>query len=261
MKKKISFGRRAIRLVDQLINTALFVVLVVMLVYGGYSLWDSKQVFASADPRQYSEFKPGGEEEGEDSLSFSELQRLNPDVFGWLTVYGTHIDYPIVQGEDNMEYVSTDAKGEYCMSGAIFLDYRAQKDFTDFNNIFYGHHMAENAMFGDIGRFIEEDYFLQRLYGNLYFDGENHGIEFFAFLEADAYDKEVFASPIANEKQQQAFLENLLEKAMYTREIGVTTEDRLVLLSTCASSATNGRHLLVGRVVEQTFLIPEMFFE
>lgn len=259
-KKKLSFGRRVIRLLDNLISSAMVLVFMIMLGFGGYSLWDSSQVFAAADASQYTAFKPSIDNSEEESLSFVELQRLNPEVFGWLNVYGTHIDYPIVQGEDNVKYVSTNAQGGYSMSGAIFLDYKTKKDFTDFNSIFYGHHMAESAMFGDIGKFVEKEYFEQRLYGNLYFDGKNHGIEFFAFIEADSYDRNVFSPPIENKKQQQQYLDNLLEKALYSRvlEDEITIDDRLVLLSTCTTSTT-GRHLLVGRVVEQIFPIPVLF--
>ncbi|MCG4817374.1 class B sortase, partial [Collinsella aerofaciens] len=77
----------------------------------------------------------------EGGLSFEQLKELNPEVFGWLTVYGTNIDYPVTQGKDNWKYVNTNALGEYSLSGAIFLDYTNRKDFQDFNSILYGHHM------------------------------------------------------------------------------------------------------------------------
>ncbi|NLB91293.1 MAG: class B sortase [Clostridiales bacterium] len=256
-KRKLGFGRRLVRLVDDTINFVLFMGLLVMLGFGSYALWDSKQVFAQANVSNYQEFKPT---QGEESLSYLELKALNPDVFGWLTVYGTNIDYPMVQGEDNMYYVSYDVKKNYCISGSIFLDYMNQRDFSDFNSVFYGHHMAEAAMFGDIGLFTDEDYFDERPYGNLYYDGKNHGIEFFAFLETDAYNQEVFATPVEGEKKQQEYIDNLWEIAMYKRdEIEVTIEDRLVLLSTCTSTSTNGRHLLVGKVIDEPFEVPDAF--
>ena len=46
----------------------------------------------------------------EDDAGLNELLAINPDVRGWLTIDGTHVDYPIVQGEDDMEYVN---KGVY----------------------------------------------------------------------------------------------------------------------------------------------------
>ncbi|MGX7306277.1 class B sortase [Enterococcus durans] len=44
------------------------------------------------------------------------------------------------------------------MSGSIFMDYRNKKDFSDFNSIIYGHHMAESAMFGDLDKFKDQKF-------------------------------------------------------------------------------------------------------
>jgi sortase B len=46
----------------------------------------------------------------------------------------------------------------------------------------------------------------------------------------------------------------LLDRAEHTRDIGVTTDDRIVLLSTCtAGPETNGRDILVGRITDEVF--------
>ena len=44
-------------------------------------------------------YKPAGKTD--ESPSLQELQKINPDVCAWLTVDGTKIDYPVVQGETN----------------------------------------------------------------------------------------------------------------------------------------------------------------
>ena len=86
-------------------------------------------------------------------ISFEELQKINPEVFGWLNIPDTHIDYPLVQAEGNSKYVNTDVKGNFSLSGSIFLDCRNHKDFSDCNHIIYGHHMQKDAMFGELERF------------------------------------------------------------------------------------------------------------
>jgi len=89
-------------------------------------------------------------------------------------------------------------------------------------------------------------------YGSLYFDGKDHGIEFFAFIRTDSYDSVIFA-PNVEEGQREKYLEGLFAKAVHVREAGVSRDDRLVLLSTCSSSATNGRDILVGRVTDVVY--------
>ena len=148
-----------------------------------------------------------------------------------------------------MKYVNTNAEGKYSLSGAIFLDYANSKDFSDFNSILYGHHMAKRTMFGELGEFSSKEKFDAHRYGNIYFDGNDHGIEFFAYLHTDAYDSGVFAANVGDE-HRQAYLDGLLEKSIHVRNIGVTVEDRIVLLSTCSIDSTNGRDILVGRLMD-----------
>lgn len=122
----------------------------------------------------------------------------------------------------------------------------------DFNNILYGHHMEKQAMFGEIGDFSDKRVFDSHLYGNLYACGKDRGIEFFAFLRADAYDRNLFM-PLSDPEDQGAYLEAVLRQATYARDIGVTANDRIILLSTCSSSSTNGRDILVGRITDEAF--------
>ncbi|MCL2888914.1 MAG: class B sortase [Eggerthellaceae bacterium] len=248
-----SIGRKTVAFANSVVNLIVLFLVLLLLVFGCYAIWDSRQVYNEANSIRYERYKPSIE-----SPSFQELQTINPDVFAWLTVYGTHIDYPVVQGSNNTRYVNTNAEGRYSLSGAIFLDYRNKPDFSDFNNIFYGHHMEKQAMFGEIGNFEDRAYFNARKYGMLYYNGVEHGLEFFAFVSTDAYDTSVFRSAIYDPVEQQQFLDMLLEIAINVRwDVPVSTDDRLVMLSTCSSSSTNGRHILIGKIVD---VVPEDSF-
>ena len=243
-------GRKTVKAANGILNLTVLTIIILLVSFASYAMWDSSQVYNAADAAQYEIYKPRAEDGGK---SFGELQAVNPEVCSWLTVYGTNIDYPVTQGEDNMKYVNTNAEGGYSLSGSIFLDSGNSRDFSDFNSIIFGHHMEKQTMFGEIGLFSDEGYFDARPYGNLYYAGRNHGLEFFAFVHADAYDSSVFAAGVTGREQQQAYLDGLLEKATFTRDIGVTVKDRIVLLSTCSSQSTNGRDILAARITDELF--------
>jgi sortase B len=249
--------RLLIKIINSLLNGVVLTVILTMLVFAGYALWDSSQLYQAADKNNYEIYKPAAEDEGK---SFQELQAINSEVYAWLTVYGTNIDYPVAQGGDNMKYVNTNAEGEYSMSGAIFLDYNNKSDFSDFNNILYGHHMEKKAMFGEIGTFADESIFEAHKYGNLYVDGRDYGIEFFSYVHTDAYDKFFFTAAL-DEGERAPYLNYILLEAMYKRDIGVATTDRIILLSTCSTSSTNGRDILIGRIVNELFIDPFIYEE
>lgn len=240
--------KRIIKLLDATISFIALVLIVSVMLLSGYSLWDTNQVYRAAENTVYEAYIPTEE----DMRSFEELRALNPEVMGWIRVNDTSINYPMVQTQDNSKYVNTDAEGNYSLSGAIFLNCLNAPDFTDFNSVVYGHHMAKNKMFGDIGLFTEKDFFDSHPYGNLFFDGKDHGIEFFAFLTIDAYD-ELFFVCAEDEDSRQTYLNRVYELAIHTREMDVSLDDHLVLLTTCTTSVTNGRNILVGRLSDQVY--------
>lgn len=241
-------GRRVVRLIDSVVNTAILSFFVILLALGCYAMWDSNQVYSKA-LEAYTQYKPTPK----DTTSFGELTAMNPDVFGWLTVYGTHMDYPLVQGPNNSKYINTTAKGDFALSGAIFLDYRNSRDFSDFNSIIFGHHMDKNAMFGDLTNYNDATWFDTHQYGNLYYGGADHGLEVFAFLKADAYDSVLYNPKVELEYDRMQYLDHLKTLAVHWREIGLTTADHIVLLSTCTDATTNGRELIAARITDTVF--------
>lgn len=239
---------RAARLGNMLVSLIMGILITTMLAYGGYSLWDNYQLnhgaFLGSDLMKY---KPVVSETGE-NLSLEELLLLNEDTRGWLTVDGTHIDYPVVQGADDLEYVNKDVMGEFSLSGAIFLSCLNRPDFSDSYNLLYGHHMDNGGMFGDVLKFTDAAYFESHKQGTLYLPHQTYGIELFACMEADAYDKLIY-QPGEN-CDQAALLSYLKSDAVQYRDVGVKTGDQIVGFSTCVDAVTNGRVILFGRLKE-----------
>ncbi|MCL2405203.1 MAG: sortase, partial [Defluviitaleaceae bacterium] len=251
-------GLKTIRTVDMLINTSVLVVIVLLMAFGAFSLWDTNQIHAIACSSRYERYRPDMDEEG-GGISFLGLQAQNSDVFAWLTVYGTNIDYPVVQGRDNVRYVNTNIAGRHSLAGAIFLDYRNCQSFTDFNNVLHGHHMANRVKFGEISMFHDAAFFNERRYGTLFFDGVEHGLEFFAFIHVNAHDRRVYRYNVTGEESKQAHLDMIFDMAIHLREdMIVTTDDRLVLLNTCAPGVTHMRDVLIARITDE--VRPDPFF-
>ena len=257
-----------------------------LLLFAGYARWDSQQVYTQADPLQYIQYKPSPPE----MMPFEDLQKINPDVLGWLTIFDTNIDYPLVQAEDNEYYLNHNPKREPEGSGSLFLDYRNDPKFTDFNTIIFGHHMAHHEMFGDLDQFLDEDYWDAHEFGNLIYDGQNHGLQFIAMLQCDAYDFFIYHPAINGEAQRVKYINRIYETAKFVRgvktetlrdmqkkeaarkkalkEAGktdtgedsvfaqrrtapVTPDDRILLMSTCSADITNGRLILVAKILDQ----------
>lgn len=171
--------------------TALLVLLAV--VWSGYALWDNSRVYAAADNVQAGllAFKPQPQEDN--SLSFGQLRDINPDVCGWLTLDGTAIDYPVVQGESNFTYLNTDVYGSFALAGSIFLDVDCDADFSGRYSLLYGHHMENGRMFGDLDKYKDGTFFRQNTTGTLTLPGGSYRLEVLACLVVPASEQAIFA--------------------------------------------------------------------
>ena len=245
-KVRFSFAANIIREIDHWIDLLILTFVLLIGAVTVYALYDSQLIYSNAESTIYSSFRP--DENGE--KSFDELCNLNHDVFGWLDIYGTNINYPIVQASNNERYVSNDVLGNYSLSGAIFLDYRDNKSFLDFNSIVYGHHMAHGAMFGDIDKFEDETFFNNHPYGSIFFDDMNHGIEIVAFIKCDAYDMRMF-NPDVGINYQDQFLNDINIMAIHKRDISISTNDHIIAFSTCASPSETDRQMLIAKLTDE----------
>lgn len=146
-----------------------------------------------------------------------------------------------------MDYINRDVYGEFSLSGAVFLDSRSKADFSDGYSIVYAHHMENGAMFGDVSKFVQADYFAAHPSGSLILPDAAYEIELFVCLEADAYDAEIYAVERYT-ADTAALLDAVQARAVQQRALDVGPQDRLIALSTCAGAETNGRVVLLGQL-------------
>lgn len=221
-----------------------------MLLYGSYSLWDTYMVYAGAfvgsEIKQYKPTVDGTN----NKETLEELMKINPDVIGWITVDDTHIDYPLLQGEDDIEYVNKDVYGDFSLSGAIFLSYVNKPDLTDHFNLIYGHHMDNGGMLGDVLSMIDKDYFDSHEKGHIFLPDRTYELTLFALLETDAYDSMIYIPTDQSEARVQMVLDYVKQNATNYRDIGMTANDSFVALSTCKDAATNGRGVAFCKIEE-----------
>ena len=102
--------------IDHMVNLIALLLVLMTMFLSCYMLWDSNQVYQAADAKNYETYIPTEKQ----TKSFEELQKINPDVIGWIRVNDTNINYPLLQTDDDDTYMNTDAEGKYSLSGAIF---------------------------------------------------------------------------------------------------------------------------------------------
>ena len=240
-------GRNA----DNVLMVLSFLIAGITILYSSYVLYDvfytNKSAFTSFDMLQY---KKQIEQRNTSSSSywyeqggFDALLKLNPDVVGWVEIEDTNINYPILQGDDDLEYASKDFKGEGSISGSIYLSASNDGDFGDYYNIVYGHHMANGAMFGDIEKFMDEDYFFSHQKGTLQTPTTNYNLHVFACVFTDAYDSMIYGIKEGTFDSHPELMQYIKDNAtqLDVDYLEGYTPEKVTAFSTCGNAVTNGR--------------------
>ena len=195
------------------------------------------------------------EEETELSRLFIQLKDINPDIGAWITMPGTAIDYPVVRGQNNIEYVSTDVYGNFAIVGSIFLDSRNEKDYSDRYNLLYGHNMSEHRMFSDVNLYKEEEFFNENQKGYIYFPTGAHWLQSVSIILTPASNSWIMNPQSWTNLDAEKILELVQTDAVFVSETGLKilkakleAEDQepiFVALSTCSNEFTDARTILL----------------
>lgn len=237
----------AARVGNRILSIMAGILILLMLSYGVYSLWDTYKVYANSfADEELLKFRPT--DDGEDNPTLKDLKKLNPDVKAWIQVPKTNIDYPVVQGQDDMEYINKNVYGEFELSGAIFLSCLNKDDFSDPYNLVYGHNMKNGGMFADVADFTNKEYFETHQKGKLYLTDATRKIRFFACMKVTAADAKIYHPDGYRKENLKDLLDYIQANAVQYRDVNVADESSLIVLSTCSEAETNGRVVLIGKL-------------
>ena len=90
----------------------------------------------------------------ERTIDFAALQRINPEIVGWLYVPQIGVDSPILTGQTDTEYLTKDFEGAYSPLGSIFTFAGAR--LSDSQVYLFAHNMASGQMFGSLKQFTND---------------------------------------------------------------------------------------------------------
>ena len=190
-------------------------------------------------------------------VDFAALQAINPDVYAWIKIDGTVIDYPVVQSseEDNF-YLDHTWEGKQAAEGAIFTQACNAKDFTDFNTVIYGHQMGANVetMFHQLGNYLDADFMQEHREIIIYTPDHIRTYRVFAAVVYDDRHIIQYYNFVMN-SNKQAFLDSIYNsrdmRNQFCDDQNVTIEDQILTLSTCIAAEPEHRLLVEAVLIDE----------
>jgi sortase B len=193
-------------------------------------------------------------------IDFAALHDKNPEIFGWIKVPDTNINYPLLQSTERDDfYLHAASDKTYSFAGSIYMEYCNTTEMTDRVSVLYGHNMMDGSMFANLHKFEDESFFNNNKHRYFYiytptrkltyevvsgyeYD-ERHIMNSFNFSDNDVFEE--YLDYIQNPR-------SLVRNVRTKLDHELTVHDKIVTLSTCLDSG-DGRYLLQGVLVKDEF--------
>ena len=190
-------------------------------------------------------------------IDFEALKEKNEDIYAWITVDGTDINYPILQSQpdvDDSYYLHHNLNKQYQFSGEIYTEKYNSKDFSDPNTVIIGHNMLNGTKFTQLLKFRNADFFEQNKYITIYLPNRILTYTIYsAYKFSDIhilssynmYDKKVFSNYLEMTLNPNSMIKNVREG------INLSENDKIITLSTCIGTGSN-RFIVNGVLTNDT---------
>lgn len=224
----------------KILNKIVNIVLILIIFICIYNISEKLIEYNKAD-NSYEKIRVEKEEEN--------LYDKYEDYRGWIKIDNTNINYPIVQGKDNLFYLDKDINKNYLSSGSIFMNY-LNHGFNDENTVLFGHHMRNKTMFAQLKKYKEKEFF----YGDndIVIEVENDKVLKYKVFSAYVTDsKDNYIKTNFDDKDQyKEFLEDIKNKSQYKSDIDVNENDKIITLSTCSYEFNDARMVVHGKLLK-----------
>lgn len=187
-------------------------------------------------------------------IDFDSLNALNSEVYAWIRIPGTLIDYPILQRiNDDSYYLNHTADGTEGLPGSIYTESVNSTDFSDRNTVIYGHDMKDKSMFGGLSDFVDKEYMNTNSIIYIYTPQNIFTYKIFAAITYD--NRHIMHSfDFSTEYGFQEYLDSIFSvRNMHTYiddSVQVDSSDRIITLSTCNGNE-NQRFLVEAVLIDE----------
>ncbi len=207
--------------------------------------------------------EPAAPEEKEEAapvtVDWQAVYEVNPDIVAWIyaEAFPDIINYPVLRGKDNDEYLRHDYRHNYLYAGSIFENSDNAPDFADPHTIIYGHNMLDRSMFSKLKEYADQELVDAHPYFWLLTPRGNYKYEIFAQFVTDIYG-DVYTLFAEHSPGLPAWAAAQQEHSSIRRDVTFSEDDYFVTLSTCAKASGPTRIVVIGKCVSEARPEPDL---
>ena len=258
-RKKHHRGKKKKKGGSNIVSNIILVIAIVVFAVSAYKLYGIFSEYNKGD-KEYQKIqdlvintdKKDDTKEETFSVDFEKLLEMNSDVVGWIRFdEPSEINYPVVQGRDNEEYLKRTFEANTNKLGTLFVDVNNPGDFSGRNTFIYGHNMKNGSMFAQLLKYKDDSFYKEHPYFYIYTpDGKVRTYEIFsAGVVKDTSDS--YIMDYADDAAFQTYIDYIKQQSAYPTSAEVTTASKIVSLSTCTNVRDDERFLVHGVMIKE----------
>lgn len=258
-RKKHHRGRKKKKGGSNIVSNIILVIAIVVFAVSAYKLYGIFSEYNKGE-KEYQKIqdlvintdKKDDTKEETFSVDFEKLLEMNSDVVGWIRFdEPSEINYPVVQGRDNEEYLKRTFEANTNKLGTLFVDVNNPGDFSGRNTFIYGHNMKNGSMFAQLLKYKDDSFYKEHPYFYIYTpDGKVRTYEIFsAGVVKDTSDS--YIMDYADDAAFQTYIDYIKQQSAYPTSAEVTTASKIVSLSTCTNVRDDERFLVHGVMIKE----------
>lgn len=185
---------------------------------------------------------------------YAPIYKRNTDMVGWIKIKGTGINYPVMQTPDSPNfYLYQSFQKQWAEHGSIYVQENCDVFTPSDNLIIYGHRMKDGLMFYDLQEYKDFEFFKKHPIISFDTITEHRDYEILSVFLTTASEGAGFAYhefvDAATDTEFKQFIATCKNLSLYNTDVTASYGDKLITLSTCEYSQTNGRLVVVAKQV------------
>lgn len=189
-------------------------------------------------------------------LKYAKLYAENQDFVGYLSADGVNLNLPIVQTDNDEEYMKKNFYGKSTKYGCPFVTHLNNIRELDMNTVIFGHHMNDGTVFGALDKYKSIEGFKKAPVITFNTLNKDYKWKIIAAFVTNAYEEQdngyifrYYFTSLSTQERYAAFLNELSQRSLYDTGVDVLPTDKILTLSTCSHEFTEARFVVVARLV------------
>ena len=185
---------------------------------------------------------------------YQDAHSQNNDLIGWIRIDGTVIDYPVMWKPTEKDYyLERNFDEEYSKHGCIYVREQCDPTKPSDNLIIYGHYKQDGSMFHDLHGYYKQSFWKEHQFIEFDTIYEHHTYQIIAVFKTNVSSSSFYPyhrfNDAASAEEFDQFISDVKSMSFY--DTGVTAQygDKLITLSTCEYTLSNGRLVVVAKQV------------